>query len=119
MPWGLPVHAQMIMEAARLKDDGKVKKLVVTGCMAQRYSQELAGSWVDVCREGRRGQRVGGLGGGGIRCGHSVGDRVTAEQCTETHPPTIPTPQSPIPAAPMQTASQRLTWWLALRAMAG
>lgn len=31
-----------IMEAARLKQDGKVKKLIVTGCLAQRYSDQLA-----------------------------------------------------------------------------
>lgn len=33
---------ETIMEAARLKTEGKVKKIVVTGCLAQRYSNELA-----------------------------------------------------------------------------
>ena len=31
-----------IIQAARLKEEGKVKKVVVTGCLAQRYSEELA-----------------------------------------------------------------------------
>lgn len=31
------------MEAAQLKQDGRVKKVVVTGCLAQRYADELAG----------------------------------------------------------------------------
>jgi len=31
-----------IVEAARLKEDGTVRKVVVTGCLAQRYSEELA-----------------------------------------------------------------------------
>ncbi len=31
------------MEAAQLKQDGQVKKVVVTGCLAQRYADELAG----------------------------------------------------------------------------
>ena len=31
------------MEAAELKKDGRVKKVVVTGCLAQRYADELAG----------------------------------------------------------------------------
>lgn len=30
------------MAAAKLKSDGKIKKLVITGCLAQRYSEELA-----------------------------------------------------------------------------
>ena len=34
---------QAIMEAAQLKQDGQVKKVVVTGCLAQRYADELAG----------------------------------------------------------------------------
>jgi len=33
---------QTIIEAARLKQEGRVKKVVVTGCLAQRYSEELA-----------------------------------------------------------------------------
>lgn len=31
-----------IMEISRLKEEGKIKKLVVAGCLAQRYPQELA-----------------------------------------------------------------------------
>ena len=31
-----------IMQAARLKAEGKVKRIVITGCLAQRYSEELA-----------------------------------------------------------------------------
>lgn len=31
-----------IIQAARLKAEGKVKRVVVTGCLAQRYSDELA-----------------------------------------------------------------------------
>ncbi|PRW60299.1 hypothetical protein C2E21_1072 [Chlorella sorokiniana] len=33
---------ETIIEAARMKEDGRVKKVVVTGCLAQRYSEELA-----------------------------------------------------------------------------
>jgi ribosomal protein S12 methylthiotransferase len=31
-----------IIEISRLKDEGKIKKIVVAGCLAQRYPQELA-----------------------------------------------------------------------------
>lgn len=31
------------MEAAQMKQDGKAQRVVVTGCLAQRYSGELAG----------------------------------------------------------------------------
>lgn len=31
-----------IIEAARLKGNGSVKKIIVTGCLAQRYNEELA-----------------------------------------------------------------------------
>ncbi len=31
------------MEASELKKDGQVQKVIVTGCLAQRYSTELAG----------------------------------------------------------------------------
>jgi ribosomal protein S12 methylthiotransferase len=31
-----------IIQAARLKAEGKVKRVVITGCLAQRYSDELA-----------------------------------------------------------------------------
>ncbi|KAI8110293.1 hypothetical protein M9435_001971 [Picochlorum sp. BPE23] len=31
-----------IIQAAKLKEDGRVKKLIVTGCLAQRYNTELA-----------------------------------------------------------------------------
>ena len=37
------MHAQAILEAAELKQDGRIRKVVVTGCLAQRYSQDLAG----------------------------------------------------------------------------
>ena len=40
---GLIMHTQAILEAAQLKQDGRVRKVVVTGCLAQRYSQDLAG----------------------------------------------------------------------------
>lgn len=33
---------ETIIEAARLKEEGRVKKVIVTGCLAQRYSEELA-----------------------------------------------------------------------------
>ncbi|PSC67897.1 tRNA modifying enzyme [Micractinium conductrix] len=33
---------ETIIEAARMKSEGKVRKVVVTGCLAQRYSEELA-----------------------------------------------------------------------------
>jgi len=31
------------MQAAQLKADGKAQRVIVTGCLAQRYSEELAG----------------------------------------------------------------------------
>src|SRR5499427_9497536 len=31
-----------VIEIARLKEEGKINKLVVAGCLAQRYPQELA-----------------------------------------------------------------------------
>lgn len=31
-----------IIQAAKLKEDGRVKKVIVTGCLAQRYNTELA-----------------------------------------------------------------------------
>lgn len=34
---------QAIMEAAQLKASGKAQRVIVTGCLAQRYSQDLAG----------------------------------------------------------------------------
>ena len=37
-----PPPPQTIIEAARMKEEGRVKKVVVTGCLAQRYSEELA-----------------------------------------------------------------------------
>ena len=33
---------ETIIDAARLKGNGRVKKVIVTGCLAQRYSEELA-----------------------------------------------------------------------------
>ncbi len=32
------------MQAAQLKADGKAQRVIVTGCLAQRYSEDLAGS---------------------------------------------------------------------------
>lgn len=31
------------MQAAQLKADGKAQRVIVTGCLAQRYSEDLAG----------------------------------------------------------------------------
>ena len=42
---------QAIIEAAQLKEEGKVKKVVVTGCLAQRYSEELAGGGCMTCAQ--------------------------------------------------------------------
>ena len=39
------------MEAAQLKQNGQVKKVVVTGCLAQRYADELAGAHLLVLPE--------------------------------------------------------------------
>ena len=33
---------QAIVEAASLNEDGRRRKIVITGCLAQRYSDELA-----------------------------------------------------------------------------
>jgi ribosomal protein S12 methylthiotransferase len=35
---------EAILAASGMKEGGKVKKVIVTGCLAQRYSQELAGA---------------------------------------------------------------------------
>lgn len=35
---------EAIIEASSMKSSGKVKKVIVTGCLAQRYSEDLAGS---------------------------------------------------------------------------
>lgn len=32
---------EAIVEASRLKQNGQVRKIVVTGCLAQRYGEEL------------------------------------------------------------------------------
>ena len=32
---------EAIVEASRLKEEGRVKKIVITGCLAQRYGKEL------------------------------------------------------------------------------
>ena len=40
------------MEAAQLKQEGHVKKVVVTGCLAQRYADELAGESAHPCHTG-------------------------------------------------------------------
>lgn len=34
---------QAILEASELKKDGQTQKVIVTGCLAQRYSNDLAG----------------------------------------------------------------------------
>lgn len=34
---------QAILEAAEMKQNGQTKKVIVTGCLAQRYSHNLAG----------------------------------------------------------------------------
>ena len=39
----LPLFLQAIMQAAQLKADGKAQRVIVTGCLAQRYSEDLAG----------------------------------------------------------------------------
>ncbi len=39
------------MEAAELKKNSRVQKVVVTGCLAQRYSTELAGEHYHGCKE--------------------------------------------------------------------
>ena len=33
---------EQILEFAQLKKEGQIKKILVTGCMAQRYQQEVA-----------------------------------------------------------------------------
>lgn len=40
----LPMSLQAIMQAAQLKADGKAQRVIVTGCLAQRYSEDIAGS---------------------------------------------------------------------------
>lgn len=35
---------QAIMQAAQMKTDGKAQRVIVTGCLAQRYSEDLAGT---------------------------------------------------------------------------
>ncbi len=42
---------QAIMEAAELKKSSRIQKVVVTGCLAQRYSTELAGENHYGCKE--------------------------------------------------------------------
>lgn len=43
MPYAVCGGAQAIVEAASLNQDGKKRKIVVTGCLAQRYGETLAG----------------------------------------------------------------------------
>ena len=43
MPTRCSLYVQAIMQAAQLKADGKAQRVIVTGCLAQRYSQDLAG----------------------------------------------------------------------------
>ena len=47
-----------ILEFAKLKEEGRVKKIIVTGCLAQRYQEEL-------CRELPECDAVLGLGANG------------------------------------------------------
>lgn len=47
-----------ILEFAKLKEEGRIKKIIVTGCLAQRYKDEL-------CRELPECDAVLGLGGNG------------------------------------------------------
>lgn len=35
--------SQAILEASDLKQEGQTKNVIVTGCLAQRYSEDLAG----------------------------------------------------------------------------
>ncbi len=37
-----------ILEAARMKDEGRCRRLVVTGCLAERYAQEIRSDLVEV-----------------------------------------------------------------------
>ena len=39
---------ETVLEVSRLKEEGKVKKLVVAGCLSQRYPDELAGELPEV-----------------------------------------------------------------------
>ena len=38
-------NLQAILEAAEMKKEGQTKKVIVTGCLAQRYSHDLAGGF--------------------------------------------------------------------------
>src|SRR6185369_9517331 len=59
---------QAILEMARLKRDGSCKRLVVTGCLAERYRDELKREIpeIDVCLgTGEVPEIVGAIGGAG------------------------------------------------------
>ena len=59
---------QAILEMARFKRDGTCKRLVVTGCLAERYRDELKREIpeIDVCLgTGEVPEIVGAIGGGG------------------------------------------------------
>lgn len=43
-----------IFEAAGYKKDGKARRVIVTGCLAQRYAGELAAELPEVRRHARR-----------------------------------------------------------------
>lgn len=44
---------EAIMQAAQLKADGKPQRVIVTGCLAQRYSEDLAGDkLLRMCNKG-------------------------------------------------------------------
>ena len=38
-----------ILEMAELKKEARLKSLIVTGCLAQRYKEEIASDWVCIC----------------------------------------------------------------------
>lgn len=46
-----------IFEAAQIKSDGKAKRVVVTGCLAQRYGGELATELPEARRAARAASR--------------------------------------------------------------
>lgn len=47
------------MEAAALNQDGKGRKIVVTGCLAQRYGQQLAADLPEADLVGLQGKGEG------------------------------------------------------------
>ena len=39
-----------IIELGKLKDEGKIKAIIVTGCLAQRYKSEISNSFTRLTR---------------------------------------------------------------------